>query len=164
VGKAARLLASNLLDQLRVAPDETAAGELERQIWAAWMKSGDAEIDDLVQRALLLMEIGRLDEALAILDSVVAKAPDYAEGWNKRATLLYVMSEYDRSLKDIDCVLSLEPRHFGAISGIGLIRAAKGDFQGAIDAYRRVLAIDPHNGSAQKSIDALQKHIDGSPI
>src|SRR6476646_8072318 len=81
--------------------------------------------------------------AMPILDDIVMRAPDWAEGWNKRATVLYILGEQDRSLADIEHVLALEPRHFGALSGIGLIRIAKGQPREALAAYRRALAVNP---------------------
>ena len=164
LGKAARVTAATFLDQLKAAKDATAAHELEAKIWAAWSSSGDTGIDRLMNQALVLMQVMQFDDSLAILDSVVAKAPDFAEGWNKRATLLYAMQDYDRSMADIQKVLTLEPRHFGAIAGIGLIRLAKGDAAGAVTAYQKVLEIDPQNVGAKQSIEALSKGLQGSPI
>ena len=163
-GKAALAAAGLLLDQLKQAKDASAARELEARIWAAWGSSGDAAIDKLVQQAAILMQVNQLDESLAILDTVVAKAPEFAEGWNKRATLLYIMQKLDRSMADIQKVLTLEPRHFGAIAGIGLISLAKGDKAGALSAYKKVLEINPQNTGAQQSIDALTKELQGNPI
>lgn len=164
VGKSALAAAAVLLDQLKQAKDAPAAHDLEARIWAAWGSSGDAAIDKLVQQAAILMQVQQYDESLAILDTVVAKAPEFAEGWNKRATLLYIMQKLDRSMADIQKVLTLEPRHFGAIAGIGLISLAKGDKAGALSAYKKVLEINPQNTGAQQSIDALSKELQGNPI
>ena len=164
IGKSSVQSAASLLDQLKSAKDATAAHELETKIWQAWTTSGNADIDKLMQQASILMQIQQFDNALSILDTIVAKAPDFAEGWNKRATLLYVMHDYDRSMSDIQKVLTLEPRHFGAIAGIGLIRLAKGDPAGAVTAYKKVLEIDPQNIGAQQSIKALGEQIQGNPI
>ena len=164
IGKAAVATAAPLLDQLKTAKDEAAARLLEAQVWAAWSHSGDDQVDGLMARSVVLMQVQAFDEALAVLDGVVAKAPDFAEGWNKRATLLYVMNDYDRSMADIGRVLTLEPRHFGALSGIGLIRLAKGDRAGALAAYKQVLQIDPLNAGAKASIDALARDLQGDPI
>jgi len=164
IGKSALDTAAPLLDQLKAAQDETVARALESQVWLAWTGSGNDEVDSLMQRSSALMQAQAFDEALAVLDSVVAKAPQFAEGWNKRATLLFMMSDYDRSMADIGKVLALEPRHFGALSGIGLIRSAKGDKLGAMAAYKRVLEIDPQNHAAKASMDALGKELGGNPI
>ena len=164
IGKSSHDAATPLLDQLKTAKSEPEAMVLEAKIWEAWMTSGDAKIDSMVQQSVALMRMQMFDESLAILDGVVSKAPDYAEGWNRRATLLYMMQDYGRSLADIQKVLTLEPRHFGAISGLGLISMVKGDKSAARDAYRKVLEIDPNNPSAKASVEQLDKELQGNPI
>jgi tetratricopeptide (TPR) repeat protein len=153
-----------LFAELKSAKSSTEAQQVEFRIWNAWIKSGDAEIDKLVGLAIVGMQEGNHTDALAVLDVVVAKKPDFAEGWNKRATVLYLMGELDRSIADIRHVLLLEPRHFGAISGLGLIEVAKGDPKGAIEAYRKVIEIYPMNSNAQKSIESLEKAVAGEPL
>lgn len=159
---AARLDA--LFSQLQAAADSASAYALEHEIWIAWMDSGDPTIDRLAREASAAMAAGQLPVALALLDAVTRRAPGYAEGWNKRATVLYMLGELEKSLADIDKVLALEPRHFGAISGIGLIRIARGDPGGAIEAYRRVLRIYPLNAGARENIELLTRLIEGDPI
>lgn len=163
VGKAWRQVASDLLDEIKVAKDATAAADIERRIWESWMHSGDSETDGLLGQGIMLMQTGQFDSALAIFDSIVARRPDFAEGWNKRATLLYIMGDLDRSLEDIDKVLALEPRHFGALAGIGLIRIAKGDKAGALAAYRKVLEVHPFSRGALESVETLSKELEGDP-
>jgi tetratricopeptide (TPR) repeat protein len=135
----------------------------ELKIWNAWIKSGDDEVDKLVDQAIQAMQTLHYQDALALLDVVVVKKPDYAEGWNKRATVLYVVGELDRSMADIGKVLALEPRHFGAISGIGLIQIAKGNKKAALDAYRKVIEIYPLSQGAIQSIESLEKEVEGDP-
>jgi tetratricopeptide (TPR) repeat protein len=163
IGKASHDAAAPLLDQLKLAKSVPEALVLEGKIWEAWMTSGDEKIDGMVQQSVALMRLQLFDESLAILDGVVARAPDYAEGWNRRATLLFMMQDYNRSLADIRRVLALEPRHFGAISGLGLISMAKGDKAAARDAYKKVLEIDPNNPSAKQSVEQLDKELQGNP-
>lgn len=163
IGKSSHDAAAPLLDQLKLAKSMPEAMVLEGKIWEAWMASGDAKIDGMVNQSVALMRMQMFDESLAILDGVVAKAPNYAEGWNRRATLLYMMQDYGRSLADIQKVLTLEPRHFGAISGLGLISMVKGDKAAARDAYRKVLEIDPNNPSAKASVEQLEKELQGNP-
>ncbi len=164
IGKASHDAAAPLLDQLKSAKDTAEAVAIEAKIWTAWMSSGDDKIDAAIQQSTALSRLQMFDESLAILDSVVAKAPDYAEAWNRRATLLYMMHELDRSVADIQKVLTLEPRHFGAISGLGLISLAKGDRKGALVAFQKVLEIDPQNPSAKASVEQLDKELQGNPI
>jgi tetratricopeptide (TPR) repeat protein len=117
-----------------------------------------------MQRAILLMGQGLTPLALPILDDIVAQKPDWAEGWNKRATVLYLMGEYDRSLADIDRALALEPRHFGALAGIGLIRIEKGETREALAAFRRALAVNPFLRERYGIIPALEKELGEKPI
>jgi tetratricopeptide (TPR) repeat protein len=121
---------------------EEEADTMVAEIWRLWLQSGNAEVDAQMQHAVLLM--GSVPAmAMPILDDIVARLPGWAEGWNKRATTLYLMGEYDRSLADCDRVLALEPRHFGALAGIGLIRLQKDEPREALAAFRKALAINP---------------------
>ncbi|MEZ5923498.1 MAG: tetratricopeptide repeat protein [Hyphomicrobiaceae bacterium] len=153
----------SLFATLKAAQSEPEARVAELAIWAAWIKSGSDEIDKLTGLALEAMQTQDYQEALATLDVVVAKMPDFAEGWNKRATVLYIVGDLDRSMADIDKVLALEPRHFGAISGIGLIQIAKGNKPAALEAYRKVIEIYPLSPGALQSIESLQKEVEGDP-
>lgn len=152
-----------LFVDLKSARTGTEARLTELKIWNAWIKSGDDEVDKLVDQAIQAMQTLHYQDALALLDVVVVKKPDYAEGWNKRATVLYIVGELDRSMADIGKVLALEPRHFGAISGIGLIQIAKGNKKAALDAYRKVIEIYPLSQGAIQSIESLEKEVEGDP-
>lgn len=152
-----------LFATLKVAKTGTAARLTELKIWDAWIKSGNVETDKLMNLAILAMQAQKYQDSLAVLDVVVDQQPDYAEGWNKRATVLYILGDLDRSLADIDKVLALEPRHFGALSGIGLIEAAKGNKPAALKAYRRVIEIYPLSQGAIQNIEALEKEVEGDP-
>lgn len=152
-----------LFVDLKAAKSSTEARVTELKIWDAWIKSGNDETDKLMNLAILSMQAQKYQDALAVLDVVVGKQPGYAEGWNKRATVLYIVGELDRSLADIDKVLALEPRHFGAISGIGLIQAAKGNKPAALKAYRHVIEIYPLNQGANQNIESLEKEVEGDP-
>ena len=160
VGKSARDAATPLLDQLKSAKDVVIAQDLEGRICEAWAVSDDPEIDRLMGQAQIYMQSRAPVYALAVLDTVIAKAPGFAEGWNVRATLFFVAKDYNRSFTDFVHVLTLEPRHFGALSGIGLILNRRGDKLGALAAYEQVLQVDPLNSGAKASVEALQ----GNPI
>jgi tetratricopeptide (TPR) repeat protein len=157
-------VATGLLDQLKTATTPDAASTLEQRIWDTWMRSGDIDADRLMQQGVVLMRTGRFDAALAAFDALVQRRPSYAEGWNKRATLHYMMGNLDSSLADIDKVLALVPRHFGALAGIGLIKLAQGDRKAALSAYRRVLDVSPFSAGAKESVEALSKELEGDPI
>ena len=164
IGKGALVAAGPLLDKLKTAENADAANALVAQIWEAWSESGDPGVELEMDEAISMMQLERYDQALALLDAVVGAAPDFAEGWNKRATVHFLMGDYDRSLADIQRTLVLEPRHFGAISGLALIATARGDNALALSAYQKVLEINPRNAGARKEVDELTKVLSGSPI
>jgi len=164
IGSYSRVAASPLLDQLTSAPDELTAQDLENRIMKTWIVSGSPEIDALMQQSMVYAQEGNLDAALAVQDAVITKAPGFAEGWNQRATLLYLLGHYDVALADLGRVLAIEPRHFAAASNIGLICAARGDHLGAVLAFERVLEIDPLNKIARSSIRELRKQLEGAPV
>lgn len=159
---------SRRLDQLFVDLKSTKMEEdgdrLVAEIWQLWLQSGRPEIDALLQQALAMLGQGRADLAMPILDEIVARAPEWAEGWNKRATVLYLHGEHDRSLADIDRVLALEPRHFGALAGTGLIRMAREEYRESLAAFRRALAVNPFLEERFGLIPALEKKVGEKPI
>ncbi len=152
------------LDQLfgRLAMEDNPDCErVQGQIWAAWNRSGSASMDFLAARADQAMAKRDYDAAKSYLNDLVRLAPDFAEGWNKRATMYFVTDEYGRSLDDIGRVLKLEPRHFGALSGLGIILDRLGDEAGALEAYRRAARIHPNLPGAQEGIKKLSKEVEG---
>ena len=153
-----------LFAQLKATKVQDDGDEIVAQIRKLWQRSGDEKLDAAMEQAMLLMGQGLGSLAMPILDEIVAEKPDWAEGWNKRATVLYLMGEHDRSLADIDRVLALEPRHFGAIAGIGLIRIAKGEMREALAAFRRALAINPFLRERYGLIPQLEKELGEKPI
>jgi tetratricopeptide (TPR) repeat protein len=148
-----------LFGRLKAAKTEDEADAIVSEIWKLWQQSGDAELDEQLNRAILMMGQGIGSLAMPILDDIVKQRPDWAEAWNKRATVLYLMGEHDRSLADIEHVLALEPRHFGALAGIGLIRMAKGEFREALAAFRKALAVNPFLRERHGIIPALEKQV-----
>ena len=106
----------------KAAKDQDEGDSIVADIWKVWLQSGSAEMDARMEQATKLMAHGLLPLALGALDEIVGAAPNWAEAWNKRATVLFLLGEHDRSLADIDRVLALEPRHFGALAGVGMIR------------------------------------------
>jgi tetratricopeptide (TPR) repeat protein len=147
-----------LFARLKATKIEEDGDDIVAEIWRLWLQSGNAEIDAAMQQASLLMGLAPAS-AMPILDDIVKRLPDWAEGWNKRATALYLIGEHDRSLADIDRVLALEPRHFGALAGIGLIRMDKGENRAALAAFRRALAVNPFLKERLGLIPALEKEI-----
>jgi len=146
-----------LFAQLKTAKDDAAARRAEDAIIAVWLQSGSDTVDLLMSWSVEAITAKKYAEALDILDRVVTLEPDYAEGWNKRATVYFLTDQYGRSISDIEHVLVLEPRHFGALVGLGSIFRELGDDSRAIDAFRQALAIDPHLVNARKALDRLEK-------
>ena len=153
-----------LFEALKVAPDADSAKHIEGRIWALWLASGSDTANLLMTRVKTAMD-GK-DQALAIklLDSIIELRPDYVEAWNRRATLYYVQKDYVRSMADIRQVLSLEPRHFGAISGLGMIMQEFGDDKRALDAFRRAVQVHPHLQRIPDLIKTLTEKVEGRPI
>ena len=152
------------LDQLfaRLANPENPDWErVQAQIWASWNRSGSASMDFLSSRADRAMQAKDYEAAKTYLNDLVRLAPDYAEGWNKRATLHFLTDAYGQSLDDIARTLKLEPRHFGALSGLGIILDRLGDEAGALEAYRRAVAIHPNLPGANEGIEKLTKEVEG---
>jgi tetratricopeptide (TPR) repeat protein len=129
-----------LFGALKAAPDEASAKHVEARIWAVWMQTPSDTAALLMMRAKAAMDGQQVDIALKLLDAVVKLRPDYVEGWNRRATLYYLKNDYVRSLQDIEQVLVREPRHFGALAGLGMIMQDLGDEKRALDAFRKALS------------------------
>ncbi len=150
--------------ELKAAKSDAEAEPIVGEIWTLWLQSGRGDVDQLMGEAMRVMQRGGQQLALSMLDEVVKRAPDYAEGWNRRATLLYFMGEYERSKADCDEVLKREPRHFGALAGMGLIGIAQSDFKAALAAYRRAVAVNPFLKDRDQVIPALVKKVEGERL
>jgi Flp pilus assembly protein TadD len=147
-----------LFEMLRTA-DPAQGKVIEAAIWAEWMKSGDPDTDEIMTQAIGAMQEGNLKVALAYLNTLVAARPDYAEAWNKRATVLFYMDDFEGSIADIVKTLALEPRHFGALSGLGMIRLRQGAKQAALEAFERALAVDPTLKNVEGVIEELKDQL-----
>jgi tetratricopeptide (TPR) repeat protein len=160
--RAARLDA--LFAELQSTKDQTRGQAATAEIWQLWMRSDQPEVDALTSEAVDAMASGQLPAARAVLDKVVVQAPTYAEGWNKRATVLYMLGEHAQSLADIDRVLALEPRHFGALAGQGLIHIAAQRWKEALASMRRAVAVNPFLAERDSLIPALERKVEGVPL
>ncbi|MDX8537771.1 hypothetical protein RFM23_09070 [Mesorhizobium abyssinicae] len=160
--KQARL--DQLFTDLKRERNEKAAERIAQRIWSEWSQSGSASIDLMMQWSQKAMEDQKYDVALDFLDQVVTLQPTYAEGWNRRATLHFMMKNYGKSMSDIDHTLHLEPRHFGALSGLAQIMAETGHKQSALEAWQKVLAIYPMMRSAQDQVGTLSEELAGEGI
>src|SRR5262247_345994 len=153
-----------LFGALKVAPDNESAKAIEERIWALWFVSGSDTADLLMSRVKTALEGKDLDLALQLLDAIVELKPDYVEGWNRRATLFFMKKEYGRALADIRQVLAREPRHFGALSGLGLIMQELGDDKRALEVFRRALAVHPHLERIPDVVKQLTEKVEGRDI
>ena len=153
-----------LFDALYATTDPEEASRLTGMIWLIWNHSEDPETDRLMSEGRAAMEKLDFDTAKARFDAVIERAPKFAEGWNKRATLYYVIGNYRASIKDIDEVLILEPRHFGALAGLGMNHEALGDDRRALDAWRRALKVNPYLQDVQERVKALETSLGNKPI
>ena len=153
-----------LFGALKAAPDDETAKAIEQRIWALWMISRSDTANLLMTRVQKAVEQKDLDLALTLLDAIVKIKPDYVEAWNRRATIYYMKHDYGRSLVDIREVLKLEPRHFGALTGLGLILQDIGDDKQALEVYRRALAVYPRMKRIPDIVKKLSEEIEGRDI
>ena len=153
-----------LFGALKAAPDEASAKHVEARIWALWMQTPSDTAALLMLRAKAAMDAKQMDVALKLLDSVVKLRPDYVEGWNRRATLYYLQNDYTHSLQDIEQVLVREPRHFGALAGLGMIMQDIGDEKRALDAFLKALAVNPHLEKVPELVKTLTEKVEGRDI
>ena len=146
------LLQARLFDD-----DEEVRATAEAAIWSIWGRSGDAAADHLFQTGLEQMRGGNLNAAVETFGRVIAMRPQFTEAWNKRATLYFLLGEYDLSLKDCDEVLRRNPQHFGVLAGYGQIYLRKGDLPRALEYFEQALAINPNMTGVRDSIEALRE-------
>jgi tetratricopeptide (TPR) repeat protein len=160
--------AENRLDalfaQLKRERNEKAAERIAFRISEEWSHSGSASIDLMMTWSQTAMDGKKFDVALDFLDQVVTMEPNYAEGWNRRATVHFMMQNYAKSMADISHTLELEPRHFGALSGMGQIMKASGSNELALQAWQRVLDIYPMMRSAQNEVATLSEELVGENL
>lgn len=153
-----------LFHRLQTTDDDDEAHLIEVTIRHVWAQSGRQGVDALMKRAADSVHAGHTDDALAALDQVVAAAPEFVEGWNLRATVHYLRDEYGEAVADIERVLALEPRHFGALAGLGRILLELEDKKAALRAFDAALALNPHLADIRKESNQLREQLAGIPI
>jgi tetratricopeptide (TPR) repeat protein len=153
-----------LFGALKVAPDDTSAKHIEDRIWALWIGSQSDTANLLMTRVKTALEAEDLALALQLLNSIIEIKPDYSEAWNRRATLYFQKKEYGRALADLRQVLAREPRHFGAMAGLGMILQEIGDDKRALDVYRRALEIHPRMQKIPDIVKTLTEKVQGRDI
>ena len=142
-----------LFDKLFLSTNNMEASKLLFNIWDIWSIADNQETQIIFDEANQFMDVGELDNAIELLTKVVKQSPEFAEGWNKRATVYFLKGELNKSISDIEKTLNLEPRHFGALDGLAEIYLMQDDLVGAAVIYRRILEIIP---SSKKSQDRLK--------
>jgi len=148
--------------ELRKAHNEAKAKRIANQIYGIWNQSGSATIDLMMQWANSAMREKKYPVAMDFLNEVIVLKPDYAEGWNRRATLFFLMNDYGGAMRDINKTLQLEPRHFAALAGMGSILKETGRKEMAMHAYERALAIYPMMREVQKEVGEIADELAGT--
>jgi tetratricopeptide (TPR) repeat protein len=128
-------------------------------MWIIWLRSGNDEIDALMAEGIRLMERQRYPEAVEIFDQIITRAPRFAEGYNKRATVYYLMQEFEKSVEDIHRTLELNPVHFGALSGMGLCYLGLDEPRRALDWFERAVAVNPNMDTIQVYIQQIREFL-----
>lgn len=146
----------DLFEQLAITTSDEEASNITREIWQRWTANDDPNVSQLMQIGIRALNYSTYRKALQSFDRVIEIAPEFAEGWNKRATLYYHIKEYRRSIDDIKKTLRLEPRHFGAWSGLGLVSIAQENYTGALAAFKKALSINPHISNIRRYVQKLE--------
>ena len=153
-----------LFEDLRKATGTLQGRTIQNQIWSIWIASDNPEVNRLMQDGTNAMAAQDFKTALADFTKMIEIAPDFAEGWNKRATVLWLLGDYEGSLADVDKTLALEPRHFGALWGLGAMDAALDREEDAIAAFEKALAVNPHMDGVSEQIEALKQQLKDKQI
>lgn len=153
-----------LFTQLEQAGSERDAAPVEQAIWARWAESGSPTVNILLERAAAAESDGDSELAARFLEQASDLAPDYAEPWNRRANLAYRTEDYTGAVAAIQETLKREPRHFGAMAGLGLIYEELGQQRAALEAFRAALAVHPHYAPALEGVRRLETRVDGRDV
>ena len=145
-----------LFERLAITTSDEEASNITHEIWQRWTANDDPNVSQLMQIGIRALNYSTYRKALQSFDRVIEMAPEFAEGWNKRATLYYHIKEYRRSIDDIKKTLRLEPRHFGAWSGLGLVSIAQENYSGALAAFKKALSINPHISNIRRYVQKLE--------
>ena len=152
--RAAQPLAQALRDD-----DALVRETAEQALWSVWHHSGKLEVDARLQDGIMAMQRGAFEQAVAIFTDVIEMAPDFAEGYNKRATTYYLMQEYEKSISDCDQAVTLNPIHFGALSGAGLCYLELRNLVKALEYFERAIAANPNMSQIQRYVEEIKKFL-----
>ena len=131
----------------------------EQALWSVWHRSGKLEVDARLHDGIMAMQRGAFDEAVTIFTEVIEMAPDFAEGYNKRATTYYLMQEYEKSISDCDQAITINPSHFGALSGAGLCYLGLRNLVKALEYFERAIAVNPNMSQIQRYVEDIKKFL-----
>ena len=148
-----------LFKRLHDFPGRFETRRIESRIWEIWIEHERQDVNELMRQGIRAMRIRHYRNAFFFFDKIVNLVPEFAEGWNKRATVYYLLQNYDASLTDIERTLALEPRHFGAISGLGLVYMAQEKYVDALQAYEDVLKVHPAEEGAKINSARLREYL-----
>ncbi len=154
----------DLFQRLKSSGSLSEAYPVEELIWQIWIEHDNTSFASQMRTGILQMNSNSLPAALATFDRLVQSVPDFAEAWNKRATIHFLMGNYTASEADIVKTLQLEPFHFGALSGRGLVRLAQGQYEEARSAFNAALEVNPNMPSVKNNIDAINDCLRSSSI
>ena len=154
-----------LFNQLLEIQSSSEADEITLKIWEIWTNDAETEFgQSTMLEGVSLMNRNSLVAAEELFSELIRSSPNYIEAWNKRATVRYMMGQLENSLNDVYVVLSKEPKHFGAMSGLGLIMIQREDFEGALSAYKKLIAIHPFSKDALSLVPILEQRVLGKSI
>jgi tetratricopeptide (TPR) repeat protein len=153
-----------LFGALKAAPDDDSAKAVEDRIWAVWSSAGNDTAGLLMTRAKKAADDQDYDLAIRLLNAIIEIKPDFTEAWNRRATVYFLQKDYANALADLAKVLSREPRHFGALAGLGLILQEVGDDRHALLAYRKALEVYPRLKGINEKVKSLAEKVEGRNI
>ena len=157
LGEVGRYADSNVLAKRLFDQDENTREAAEAALWAVWSRSGDARVDALFKKGVSQMNSAGSEAAVATFTEVIRIKPDFAEGWNKRATVLFFQKRYQESLADCDEVIKRNPNHFGALSGYGQIYSQLQEWDKALEYFEKALAVNPNMEGVAVNIEALRR-------
>lgn len=149
----------SLFEQLLTTSDGPTLRQIENQIWEIWLQHSNTDVERLMQLGTESLNAQAVSDAMLIFTQLIENFPDYAEAWNKRATLNYLIGELDASEADIMKTLALEPRHFGALSGLGLVYIQRNELSKAKQAFEDLIAIHPHSSNALSNLERINEEL-----
>ena len=150
---------NELFAQLQLQSNNIALRGIESQIWDIWLAHPNPDVERLMLLGTASMNAQATSDALLVFSQLTTSFPDYAEAWNKRATLYYLLGDLDASIADIEKTLALEPRHFGALSGLGLVYIQRNELRKAKQAFEDLIAVHPNSPNARENLDAVNESL-----